>query len=110
MIKVTEKYTWFRTEVFREPNGFKVEYEEIDEVPFVHFVFLTNKITKTLIQMGRIIDNEICDVLYNEGFDRIFSYTKIDNRSVINLAKMLGYKVFKKTEDQVILVKELREE
>lgn len=110
MIKVTDKYTWFRTEVFREPNGFKVEYEEIDEVPFIHFTFLTKKVTPSLIKMLKILDNEVCDVLYNEGFDKLFSYTQVDNKSVINLAKMLGYKVFKKPADQVILVKSLREE
>lgn len=110
MIKVTEKYTWFRTEVFREPNGFKVEYEEIDEVPFIHFTFLTNKITPSLLKMLKILDNEVCDVLYNEGFDRLFSYTQVDNKSVINLAKMLDYKIFKRTEDQVLLVKNLKEE
>lgn len=110
MIKVTDKYTWFRTEVFREPNGFKVEYEEIDEVPFIHFTFLTKKVTPSLLKMLKILDNEVCDVLYNEGFDRLFSYTQADNHSVISLAKMLNYKIFKKVEDQVILVKSLREE
>lgn len=110
MIKVTEKYTWFRTEVFREPNGFKIEYEEIDEVPFFHFAFLTKKVTPSLIKMLKIVENEVCDVLYNEGFDKIFSYTQVDNKSVIILAKMFGYKVLKKTSDQVILVKSLREE
>ena len=110
MIKVTDKYTWFRTEVFREPNGFKVEYEEINEVPFIHFTFLTKKVTPSLLKMLKILDNEICEVLYEEGFDKLFSYTGLNNKSVINLAKMLDYKVFKKTEDQVLLVKSLVEE
>lgn len=110
MIKVTDKFTWFRTEVFREPKGFKVEYEEIDEVPFIHFTFLTEKLTPSLIKMLKILDGEICDVLYHEGFDHLFSYTQVDNKSVINLAKMLGYKVFKKAEDQVILIKDIKEE
>lgn len=100
----------FRQEIFREPHGFKVEYEEINGIPFIHFIFLTNKIAPTLIKMMKIINGEIEDVLYKEGFDNLFSYTESKNRSVINLAKMLGYKVFKKVEDQTILIKDIREE
>lgn len=109
-VKIDMRVESFRQEVFREPNGFKVEYEEINDIPFIHFTFLTKKITPSLIKMLKILDNEVCDVLYNEGFDKLFSYTQVNNKSVINLAKMLGYNVFKKTADQVILVKSLREE
>ena len=100
----------YRLEVFREPNGFKVDYEQINEVPFIHFTFLTKQITPTLIKMMKLLEYEICDALYNEGFDKLFSYTEEKNKSVINLAKMLDYKVMKKINDIVLLVKDIREE
>lgn len=104
-----KSYTWSRVEVFREPDGFKVEYEEINEVPFIHFTFLTKKITPSLVKMLKILNNEICEVLYEEGYDKLFSYTDIDNKSVINFAKMLGYKEFKKVNEanQIVLIRSL---
>lgn len=106
---VKETFTWEREEVFREPDGFRIEYEEINEVPFIHFTFLTRIITPSLVKMLEIVDTEICDTLYLEGFDRLFTYTNIDNLSVIRFAKKLGYKEFGRTEDQILLVKDLIE-
>lgn len=103
-----KKITWYRQEVFREPDGFRVEYEEIDKVPLLHFTFLTKRITPSLLKMLAIINEEICDVLYQEGFDKVFSYTNKDNKSVIALAKKLGYNKIKTIENQEILVKNLK--
>lgn len=107
---VKETFTWEREEVFREPNGFKIEYEEINEVPFIHFTFLTKLITPSLVKMLELVDTEICDALYLEGYDRLFSYTNKDNLSVIRFAKKLGYEEFDRTEDQILLVKDIRED
>lgn len=100
----------YRLEVFREPNGFKVDYEEINEVPFIHFTFITDKITPTLIKMLKIVDEQISDVLYEEGYDDLFSYTSQDNHSVIQLAKKFGYKELKRVQDQIIFKKSLKKE
>lgn len=107
---MAEIFCWNRAEVFREPDGFRVEYEEINDVPFIHFTFLTKNVTPTLLRMMAIIEDQICDVLYEEGFDRLFSYTDIDNKSVIRFAKSLGYEECDRTKDQIVLVKDIREE
>lgn len=94
-----------RKTIFTEPNGFKVDYEEINGEPYVHFFFITKQVTPSLFKMMELILEELCEVLYEEGFDELKTYTSVDNKAIIRWAKSLGFKEYQILEKQYIFLK-----
>lgn len=99
--------SWGRRTIFTEPNGFKVDYEEINEVPYIHFTFITKKVTPSLFKMMELILEEVCSVLFEEGYDDLRTYTADNNRAIIRWAKSLGFKEEHRKNGQLIMKKEI---
>ena len=106
-IRKQEVITYTRETVFIEPGCFKCDYEEINGVPFFHFVFLT-KPTVSLVKMLKLLCQEAEEEVWFAGHDCVYSYTKKEHKSLIKVMKHLGFNVIQEKEDLAILKKEIK--
>lgn len=95
-----------RQVVFEEPGEFVIEYEQYNDIPLLHFHFLSKQVDRTLCEMVEIAWEECEDVLRALGKEFIMTYTR--GESTLRWAEnRLGYNLVMKQDGWYMLRKDL---
>lgn len=105
-IRKQEVIEQYRQVVFEEPGGFVIEYEQCNDIPVLHFHFLSRVVDRPLCEMVEIAWKECEEVLRDLGKEFVMTYTR--GESTCRWAKKrLGYQLITKADNWYMLRKDL---